>query len=348
MFCRLSLSITCRVRGEDGVAAEPRHRRRKERDMTGDLDPKARQIHVLVKIPLLPSKRPRLEQLEEIPRIDLPEKAYVTLPAELVAKCGLKSEGVLMLYCRSQVLDLWRYLKNEVVAKNVKSYIVGARKSACTLAFAAPLNREEWDVVWIHASRNSTDTCLAVGINEFWVIEELSTFCVPREEIFVCLDGINAEQTHTAFVKRVLANLRDDDRLVIRSSMATLGKRNDEDDALAKIQPYFMYSWTQEEYLAAIHDKDCYATVRDKFDATSTSEVNDEGDDDEKLSGEDERKHVFALKFYYAGASCQFMCQYTTEKVKSIINRAIRSAAIKAELATYCLGEFHSDAINKL
>ncbi|KAG3110853.1 hypothetical protein PI125_g9636 [Phytophthora idaei] len=105
--------------------------------------------------------------------------------------------------------------------------------------------------------------------------------------------------------------------------MDTLGKRNKKGDDRLKIVECFMYSRKREEYLAAIPNPDFYATVVDKFDATSISDVNDESDDDESLNEKDEKTIVLDQKFYFAGGSCRFMFQYTTNEVKGILNNAL-------------------------
>ncbi|KAG3120156.1 hypothetical protein PI124_g1083 [Phytophthora idaei] len=109
-----------------------------------------------------------------------------------------------------------------------------------------------------------------------------------------------------------------------------------------------MYSWTQDEYLAAIANQVFYSKVMDFFVATNAFEVNDEGGDDVELSDDDTKKLALALKFYYAGGSCRFMFQYPTEGVKTILERAVHSAASKTDLVKYCNGAWHTDSINRL
>ncbi|KAG3023913.1 hypothetical protein PC121_g3541 [Phytophthora cactorum] len=68
--------------------------------------PSKDEVHVLVVILFLQNKQPRLTKLKDIPAIDFPDDDYVKLPDDLVNKCGLKSEGDLILYCRHQVRHL--------------------------------------------------------------------------------------------------------------------------------------------------------------------------------------------------------------------------------------------------
>jgi hypothetical protein len=79
--------------------------------------PSSDQVHVLVKVS---AKRRRLgtaESLMEVRRTKIQGAEHVTLPGELLAKCGLNQGGDLMLYSRPQVHELWAFLRDEVVAK---------------------------------------------------------------------------------------------------------------------------------------------------------------------------------------------------------------------------------------
>ncbi|ETI32205.1 hypothetical protein F441_20783 [Phytophthora nicotianae CJ01A1] len=55
--------------------------------------------------------------------------------------------------------------------------------------------------------------------------------------------------------------------------MASLGKSNREGDRHANIQMHFIYSWTKDDYLAAITNQAFYNKVASKLDATSATEV---------------------------------------------------------------------------
>ncbi|DBA00562.1 TPA: hypothetical protein N0F65_006466 [Lagenidium giganteum] len=278
-------------------------------------------IHVLVKLPDLPNKRlraeivPRIEQFKDVPQINIEDVQYVTLPAAFLEKCGYKVPSDLLLYCRSQVRDLWSFVQDEVVAKNGRGFIVGppgTGKSVSTLSYVASLDHQEWNVVWIHLS-NRLDTCLSLGTKEYWEIDDLSSFELPRvagKKLFICLDGFLATTAHELFFKRVFAHLdKTNERLIVCSSMATLGKRNWEDDHWTNIQVFFMYSWTHDEYVQAIADQTFYDKIVSKLDVKSFNEVNEDDDSEAGWSEEEKKKHALDLKFYYGGGSCRFMFQ---------------------------------------
>ncbi|KAG6977682.1 hypothetical protein JG688_00000154, partial [Phytophthora aleatoria] len=190
---------------------------------------------------------------------------------------------------------------------------------------------------------------LSTGINLFWkfaIGDEGKLSRVLDKKLFICVDGY--DYNFKGFLSSIYAQLREDDRLVICSSMSALGHRSLEADRRVNLQVFVMYSWTQDEYLAAIADQVFYSEVMDFFVATNAFEVNDEGGDDVELSDDDTKKLALALKFYYAGGSCRFMFQYPTEGVKTILERAVHSAASKADLVKYCNGAWHTDSINRL
>ncbi|KAF1795200.1 P-loop containing nucleoside triphosphate hydrolase [Phytophthora cactorum] len=234
--------------------------------------------------------------------------------------CGLRSEGDLTLYCRPQVHELWAFLRNEVIVKNARGFILGPSgtgKSVSTLSFAASLDHHEWNVVWIHLCEEWSSYFLSTGINLFWKFAIGDEVKLPRvldKKLFICVDEY--DYNFKSFLSSIYAQLREDDRLVICSSMSALGHRSLEADRRVNLQVFLIYSWTQDEYLAAIADQVFYSKVMDFFDATNAFEVNDEGGDDVELSDDDTKKPALALKFYYAGGSCRFMFQYPTEDVK--------------------------------
>ncbi|OQS02235.1 crinkler (CRN) family protein [Thraustotheca clavata] len=316
-----------------------------------------RQINVFV---IIQNKRmrvddvPEITKLESLPQIQVEEK-YVMLPATFLALCGydaLDALDDLMLYRREQMNDLWSFLEDNVVAKNAKGFIVGppgTGKSVTTLSFVASLDHNEWNVVWIHLS-TCVDTCLVMGTNEYWEIDNLLNFKLPRvdgKKLLICLDGYKATTQHQELFKRILTKLdKKNERLIVCSSMATLGKRNQQDDDKFKIQVFYMHSWTKEDYIAAVADQTFYENIELNLDATSTSEVNE----DDIFVGKEEDKKMYALdlKYYYAGGSCRFMFQYPTKKVKHLLKLGLKCAKNKSKLVAYCGGEFHIDAINRL
>ncbi|KAG3098158.1 hypothetical protein PI124_g15462 [Phytophthora idaei] len=131
-------------------------------------------------------------------------------------------------------------------------------------------------------------------------------------------------------MRLLYAQLKTEDRFVVCSSLGTVGKSNDEGDNRANIELFFLYSWTDDEYIAAITSQEFYEKVALKFDATSSTGVNEDEDEaEEELTGDAAKKHVVYLKFYYAGGSCRFMFQYSTAAVKRTLENGVECVGNK-------------------
>ncbi|KAE8963731.1 hypothetical protein PF010_g29308 [Phytophthora fragariae] len=99
-------------------------------NVVGDLfgsAPTEMTIRALVEVPttFVSNKRARLEEFEDVPRIDTKDATYVTLPGRLLEVCGFSSNDDMMLYCRPRVHELWRFLTDEVVGLKSRGVIVG-------------------------------------------------------------------------------------------------------------------------------------------------------------------------------------------------------------------------------
>ncbi|TMW58961.1 hypothetical protein Poli38472_007106 [Pythium oligandrum] len=333
-------------------------------------EPETKQIHVLVVVPSdeVEAKRRRMtgtfqgvietppptERFDPVPPPAVHNVNYVTVPAALLDKCGLLTPEAdkVMLYRRREVQDLWDFVQEEVISKNASVYIVGPPgigKSFSTLCFVAQLDPSQWNVVWIHFGA-STTSCLSMGGREYWEDIDESTFVVPRvagKRLLVCLDGYNVNLAHLGFLRKIKRGLTKDERHLVCSSIATLGKLNQEDAEREQIRVFYMYSWTLADYEAAVADAAFYEQVVSKLDATTANEVNDDSDDEEGGEAE-KKKDALDRKFYYAGGSCRFMFQRTTDQVKQRLQRAMESTTNKTDLIQYCSGNWHHDTINTL
>ncbi|GLD98756.1 hypothetical protein PINS_up007474 [Pythium insidiosum] len=338
------------------MAMWPLWRLNKEELFGPNITPGEDEIHVLVE---LTNKRLCAEKMldindEDVPQIKLNGAHYVTLPAAFLERCGFKAEDAVMLYCRPQMRDLWTFVQDEVITKNGIGCVVGppgTGKSMATLSFVASLDQEEWNVVWVHLS-SLMDSCFAMGSKKYWEIDALKQFELPRvtgKKLLICVDGYKATPEHQKFFKHIYRKLdKTHDRLLVCSSMATLGKRNLEDDRKANLRVFFMYSWTQDEYIAATADPVFYDKIKSKLDTTSSNEVNGDVGLNASESVEDKKEYALGLKYYYAGGSCRFVFQYPTRDVVTILEDGVESVENKSELVKCCGGQYHTDAINRL
>jgi hypothetical protein len=245
-----------------------------------------------------------------------------------------------------------KFLNERVIQNNVKGTIVGppgTGKSICTLAFVASLNRKEWRVVWIHLAE-LVNRCMLLEPNLSFKLGY--SYQLPRRDnrrIFMVLDGYKTLESHKVFAASLVSQLQDEDRFVRCSSMATLGKTNDEDNKVNVLETFRVPSWTIEEYLLAIQDDTFYKSVKQKLDAEKVSlpellEVHEEPIKDNV----DSNVQSVIFKYYYAGGSCRFMFQYSTEEVIEKLKNAIDSVDNKQELIKFTSGKYHSNQINRL
>ncbi|KAG9397891.1 hypothetical protein AC1031_022071 [Aphanomyces cochlioides] len=126
--------------------------------------------------------------------------------------------------------------------------------------------------------------------------------------------------------------------------MSTLGKTNTTEVIRDGIEFFFMYSWTRDEYRTAVQDQEFLNSVKVNLEATPPSDVIEET----SSTGDDYLDDMIDLKFYYAGGSCRYMFQLSTDEVILRIEEAVESAPNKADLVKYCVGKYHKDEINRL
>ncbi|CAK4669999.1 unnamed protein product [Aphanomyces euteiches] len=299
-----------------------------------------------VSAPVLP-----LETIPEIPQIDVSGR-YVVIPRALLKWAYIGQERDTFLYPRAQVKELWQFLSDRVIVAKIKGYTVGppgTGKSMAKLSYVASLDRKEWRVIWIHLCRQVCSTFWDMGTNQSWLFEP-TEFKFPDypdgQKLFVCLDGFNNIQGHEKVYCMIEKRLgrQEHNRFVICSSMSTLGKGNPDDDNRAGIEFFFMYSWTRDEYRAAVQDEEFLNSVKVYLDATPPSDMNEET----TLTGDEYLNDVMDKKIYYAGGSSRYMFQLSTGEVISRIEEAIKAAPNKADLVKYCVGMYYKDEINRL
>jgi hypothetical protein len=318
--------------------------------------------------------------VNELPLIDI-SPDYVTLPKIYLEKSGLVSNDDLVLYCRSATREQFTFLDERVIGSNVRGMIIGppgTGKSVSTLAFMASLNREEWQVIWIHLG--ILNTCLVLNRRQRGYIV-LDDYLLPSRgsrKQFVCIDGYKMKESHEKFYNLVNCQLCDQDRIVVCSSMGSLGKRNWEDFTALRIEVLRVSSWTREEYLDAVSNDTFYKAVKTNLDSLPIladklkDVVNEEGnaivdalqvpsEELKKNVNEEDNAHVnvpngvtenirraLMAKFFFAGGSCRFMFQYSTKSVIERLLESVKWAKNKQDLLKYCTGEYHADEINDL
>ncbi|ETK77488.1 hypothetical protein L915_16255 [Phytophthora nicotianae] len=171
------------------------------------------------------------------------------------------------------------------------------------------------------------------------MIVDTSAFSLPRtrnNRLFVCLDGFKHTSKDCNTLARLLCSqLNQEDRIVICTGTSSIGESNKE---VLKSNSL----WSQDEYLAAITNQEFYEKIASKLDTTSSLDLN-ESDSDDELDEDEKKKHAVQLKFYYAGGSCRFLFQYTTNEVKRMLEKG-RNPLM--DLVKHCDGTTHNGMID--
>jgi len=270
--------------------------------------------------------------------IDVSQYCFI-LPQFYLDKARL-AESDVVVYRRKSVREQIEFLRNRVIDKNVKGNIVGppgTGKSICTFAFMLSLDREVWQVIWFHLAK--INYCLTLGPNSLSVGID-ANYELPRKDqkrLFICVDGFKEEASHKDFYNKLGGQIRKEDRIVTCSSMATLGKSNAVDDKLERFETFHVPSWTKEEYLSAIANETFYQKVKGNLDAhemllsemMDVHEVDGEDKGDRNTNLSEEKEQALIWKFYYAGGSCRYMFQFTTDFVIEQLGKALKSVKMK-------------------
>jgi hypothetical protein len=139
--------------------------------------------------------------------------------------------------------------------------------------------------------------------------------------------------------------------------MSTLGKRNLDDDKFFSVEIHRVSSWTKSEFLSAISNQKLYEAVKKNLDTVQmlSEELNDVNEQDiDDVQGQnldaisEVMRQELVSKFYYAGGSCRYMFQYSTQDVINSLKDALNSVENKDFLVKSCTEEYHSDEINRL
>jgi hypothetical protein len=145
---------------------------------------------LIVVVPSLPVAVPLNQQTslsfmisdESCPILSFPkDDVLVKIPWSYIKDSGLirKEKAVLVLYRRPAFEEQWHEMTTYVIKHNVVLWLLGppgTGKSCAAFAFACSLDRSEWNIVWIHYSKEEADfNCVKFDGNQ------KLTCTVPRD-----------------------------------------------------------------------------------------------------------------------------------------------------------------------
>jgi hypothetical protein len=195
----------------------------------------------------------------------LKENPLFYLDAEYLANSGLNAQGNLVLYCRPQFHEQFKFLQEAVCEQNSLGFIlgpIGAGKSITALAFASTLDRSKWIVTWIHLCKSgpnfcvrfegNTRRCLQNTVEEFDIRKALDWGQKGKKHILFLDDFCIYENSHKDIV-RYAASWKDgnneDRRVAVICPRPQRGHLGSSFDELYNVKRFFVYSWQLEEYM---------------------------------------------------------------------------------------------------
>ena len=154
------------------------------------------------------------------------------------------------------------------------------------------------------------------------------------------VDGIKKIDEHSLIVRACMTWAKkgpNTNRLVFITSMSARFKAKHEEDVRNNVEEHRVYSWTLKEYLSAVSNETFFNSVKNILDSTIHIQ--------EKITS---RNDLVTSKHYFAGGSCRFMFQYSTEVVIKELHKCMRSAKDLHAYVEGKMGISSSDVINHL
>jgi hypothetical protein len=105
-----------------------------------------------------------------------------------------------------------------------------------------------------------------------------------------------------------------------------------------ELNPFLLYSWTLDEYIAAIAVEGLWEKVKDVMDSSVAAGVETETTNEDLLMS----------KYHFAGGSCRFMFQNSTKEVIHSINEAISKTPNLRDVAETNVGDSSVAVVNRL
>ena len=268
-------------------------------------------------------------------------------------------------YCRQGVKKLFLFIEEKVIKKSVRGWILGppgTGKAISSFAFALKLPRSEWIISWLSVGDvNSSpsfvrfcekDKLVGQFPGPLWLADLEDTLNVDDLEgkkhiLFV--DGIKCFYQQSLLIRACMTWAKkgpNTNRLVFITSMSARFKAKHEEDVRNNVEEHRVYSWTLKEYLSAVSNETFFNSVKDILDSTiHVQEFNSTVIEKEKIAS---RNDLVTSKHYFAGGSCRFMFQYSTEVVIKELHECMRSAKDLHAYVDSNMSIYSSDVVNHL
>jgi hypothetical protein len=295
------------------------------------------------------------EDLQQIPLLQFNEDTVtVSLDPILLSELRISmTREPLIIFCRPQVHDLFKFLDDDVKDQGFYGSICGppgTGKSVAAMAYACSLDRNEWTVTFISLRRKGGNIVTQIdftGIKSFAfddsqcdLLDKFLAENILTPKHFIFLDGYVENRGSHNLIQNKCEKWFEDDlynkggerrRLVTVCSMSSLDFRVEEEDT-HKEKDFFMFSWTMEDYERAIDYEPFYQSIKSKLDAVVSAD-----------------KHQLLLAKHYLGGGCaRYVFGSNTEKVRKGIEAAVQKANDLNLLVTAAQGERSNSVVNRI
>ncbi|KAJ3387072.1 hypothetical protein HDU80_000250 [Chytriomyces hyalinus] len=328
-------------------------------------------LHVLVLVPqetatapsseIVSSKRRKYEPVTRPtpvkPNTYSDTEPLFELDSDYLAESGLKPTK-LVLFCRKLFHDQFKFLRERVMRESRFGWILGppgTGKSTTSLAFVSvmPIEFPEWTVTWIHLSRFALPVCVRFVKRQKWTYKindmDMQQLTALLDEVegnhMVFLDGfVVADNAHMAIQKCCNGWLLDGiekRRLVVVCSMSSRGKTNIDDDAVNRVEEFFVYSWELKEYLDAAMHPAFMNSVQPNLDSSA---LLDADLSTVPLVPQD----LIMSKYHFAGGSSRFMFAYNTDKVIEVLQKSVEAVQDVSVYLKGTIGDRSENVVNRL
>ncbi|TPX55354.1 hypothetical protein CcCBS67573_g09481 [Chytriomyces confervae] len=328
--------------------------------------------HVLALVPqetatapssdIVSSKRPKYEPVTQPilvnPNTYSDTEPLFKLDSDYLAESGLKPTK-LVLFCRKLFHDQFKFLRERVMRESRFGWILGppgTGKSTTSLAFVSvmPIEFPEWTVTWIHLSRFSRPVCVRFVKRQKWTYKikndmDMQQLTALLDEVegnhMVFLDGfVVADNAHMAIQKCCNGWLLDGiekRRLVVVCSMSSRGKTNIDDDAVNRVEEFFVYSWELKEYLDAAMHPAFMNSVQPNLDSSALLDA------DLSTVPLVPQESILS-KYHFAGGSSRYMFGYNTDKVIEVLQKSVEAVQDVSVYLKGFIGEQSDNVVNRL
>ena len=292
------------------------------------LQPSAEQIHVLVVAP----DRLKWKSSSLKSHIYDSELQYFWLEKEDTAATGLLPKR-LMLYCRPNFHEQVKFLRERVLKDGHLGWVLGppgTGKSTAAMAFALTVDRNEWEVIWIHVEMDADWRCVRLigdertsrNITNVTELREVLQNDDDSKHRIVLADGWTAAENFKKLTKMCKSWFMKEDvvmkrRLAFICSMASRRKVKDDHDAITRAMECPVFSWTLDEYIAATSDDTFFREVEPYLGDSPSN-----------------RSAMIKAKYFYAGGSCRYMFCFNSADVMMKLHYAAEELSNAADTDT--------------